>query len=167
MRVKPPKQKPCRYSGVTLLELIVFMVVISVALGAMLSAYQYSVSQSVTPAVRQQMMELAQSRLDDVMARRFDENTPIGGVPACDGSVGAPSCSATLGSDGVEAVADDVDDYHNVTITPLSGYSVTTTVVEAGTAIGLSANDRAKRVQVSVSGPNGLDFSLSAYRANF
>ena len=90
---------PLYQSGVSLLELIVFIVVVSIALGALFSVFNHSMVNSVDPIVRVRAMECAQAKLDEIMARKFDENTPSGGVPACGrAETGASGCSG-IGAD--------------------------------------------------------------------
>lgn len=150
-----------RQSGVTLIELIVFIVVISLTLGALLGVYRYSMVNSVDPLVRLRLLELAQSQLDIALTYRYDENTPSGGVPACGSLVpsGQPSAPACAGSGGINAL-------HGKTDSPFPGYTRSVTVVAAGADLQL-ANDQAKRVTVVVSAPNGESLTLTAYRANF
>jgi MSHA pilin protein MshD len=145
--------------GVTLIELVVFIIVISIALGAMLSVYNYSVRHSIDPLVRVRLVELAQSQLDVVLGAAYDGATPTGGVPAC-GSMTpqgpGPACSD---SGGVRA-------FHGFFDNPYTGYSRSVEVVNAGADLFL-ANDQAKRITVTVSAPNGESLVLSAYRTNF
>lgn len=152
----------CRLqSGVTLVELIVFIVVVTLALGGLLSVYRHSVVNSVDPLVRLRMLELAQSQLDIALTLGYDQNTPPGGVPACGSLVpsGQPSAPACIGSGGVSVLNNQVD-------SPFPGYTRSVTVVAAGTDLQL-ANDQAKRITVVVSAPNGESLTLTAYRTNF
>lgn len=156
-RVQPILQR-----GVTLIELMVFIVVISLALGALLSVYRYSVINSVDPVVRVRLLEAAQSQLDVVLAQPYDENTPAGGVPACgstvpEGSPPAPDCE---GGGGVSAFDGESDN-------PYSGYQREVTVEFAGTELGLANNNYAKRITVVATAPDGQSVTLSAYRTNF
>lgn len=141
--------------GFTLVELVVFIVVISIALGAMLAVYQQSVVSSVDPIKRIRMLELAQAQLDRVMALRYDEATPMGGIPACD-SVGGVACTNAI--DGL----DDVDDYDGVNDTPAPGYRREVTV----TVEPLDSTP-AKRIEVKVIASDGEELHLAAYRVNF
>ncbi len=152
---KPPQ------SGVTLIETIVFIVVISIALMALVRIFNQSVVQSVDPAIRIQSLERAQALLDEILARRFDENTPAGGVPAC-GSTGGPACAGIT----VDAAFDDVGDYHGFNQSFGTGYSAAVTVTEAGGELGL-ANYLARRITVVVNYPDGNALTLSAYKVNF
>lgn len=165
MPIKP------RYSqGFTLIETLVFIVVVSIALGSLMQVYNQSVSQSVDPIVRVRLLELAQSKLDEVVARKYDHNTPSGGIPACN-SAGGTTCTAVLGREGSESCAtpaglNDVDDFNGCTDTPYSNYTRTVTVYAAGTDLGLSSGN-AKRIEVTVTLAGGETLTLSSYRANF
>lgn len=151
-----------RQRGVTLVELIVFIVVISLALGAMLSVYRYSVVNSADPLVRVRLLEAAQSRLDRVLAQPYDAQTPPGGVPACgsnppSGTPDPPPCADSGG----------VSDFDGQSDTPYDGYSRTVNVTFAGDELGLADDSYAKRITVTVTAPNGESLTLSAYRSNF
>ncbi|WP_049723798.1 hypothetical protein [Gilvimarinus polysaccharolyticus] len=145
--------------GISLVELIVFIVVISLALGGLLGVYQFSVVNSADPVKRLRMLQYAQARLDAVMALRYDENTPAGGVPACD-SAGALPCNNTTETD-----YDDVDDYDGVTDSPdtNSTFYSRTVAVELTSLNGLPA----KLIQVTVTTTDGESLTLAGYRVNF
>lgn len=156
----PPKHS--HQGGVTLIELIVFITVIALALGALLGVYRYSVINSVDPIVRVRLLESAQSQLDVVLAQPYDANTPPGGVPACEslGPPGRPTPPPCADAGGVNAF----DGYSDV---PYDNYSRTVSVEPAGNELGL-ANDRwARRITVTVTAPGGESLTLSAYRTNF
>ncbi len=148
-------------SGITLIETIVFIVVISIALGTLLQVFNHNVVQSADPAMRIRALEQAQSLLDDILARKFDQNTPTGGVPACGSSAGLPC--AGISPDGVY---NDVGDFHGYTQAVAPGYNAVVSVTDAGSELGL-ANNHARRITVVVTTPGAAPFTLSAYRVNF
>jgi len=154
--------------GVTLVELIVFIVVISLALGALLGVYRQSLVSSVDPLVRVRLLEATQSQLDRALARRYDANTPPGGVPACGSTVppgvpAAPNCAGIDDDTGglSEFVADNASD------SPYPGYTRTVSQELAGDDLGLANDGDAKLVTVTTTAPNGESLTLSAYRTNF
>lgn len=147
--------------GFTLLEVIVFMVVVAIAMGALLAVFNKSVVNSVDPAVRIKALEKAQATLDDILARKFDENTPTGGVPACDSATGLP-CSG-ISPDGD---FDDVGDYHGYGDNSDPGFPLSVSVTLAGGDLGLAAG-QAKLITVNVTMPGGSTLTLSAYKVNF
>lgn len=157
--------------GFTLIELVVFIAVVAIALSTLLLAFNRSVTTSVDPLIKVRLLELCQSQLDEVIARKYDENTPTGGIPACGSAEdGAINC-AGIGLDSGESLADrntldDVDDFNGYSATPYSGYNVAISVALAGSELGLT-NDQAKRVTVTATAPGGDSITLSTYRVNF
>ena len=141
-----------RQQGVSLIELIVFIIVISIASTALLKTYIFSVLRSVDPLIQIRALELAQTKLDEIFALKYDENTPTGGIPAC-GSVGATTCNNS--PDGNK---NDVDDFHNIGDVPYTGYTRNVTVTTA---------NNIKLITVTVAAPMGFSVTLAAEKANF
>lgn len=141
-----------RQRGVSLIELIVFIVVVSIALAALISVYVQSASHNVDPIIQMRLLESAQSRLDEVIALKYDEETPTGGVPACNSTAGAVCTNAPDGN------MNDVDDFNDVTDNPYPNYQRVVTVI--------TANNR-KLITVNVTSPDGQTVALSAFRYNF
>jgi MSHA pilin protein MshD len=143
---------PGAQQGVSLLELVVFMVVVAIASSALFASFNYSVMHTVDPLIQVRALELAQAKLDEILALKYDANTPTGGIPACD-STGAVACNNSKDAD-----MNDVDDYDGITDTPFTGYSRSVTVVESSSL---------KLITVTVAAPNQVSITLAAYRANF
>ncbi len=154
-------QKKASQGGFTLIEVIVFIVIIAVAMGALLAVFNHSVVNSVDPAVRVKALEKGQALLDEILARKFDENTPTGGVPACDSSAGQPCLGISPDGD-----FEDVGDYQGYADISDPKFPISVSVVNAGADLGLSAN-RARLIVVSVGMPGGSTLRLSAYKVNF
>lgn len=150
-----------RARGVTLIETLVFIVVVSIALVAVLRVFGAGVSNSVDPVVRARALTLAQAQLDEILARKFDENTPTGGVPACDILAGAVCAGIAPDSD-----YDDVGDFHNYVDNSHANYSISVSVQTAGVDLGLAAN-QARLITVNVGMPGGDTLTLAAYKVNF
>jgi MSHA pilin protein MshD len=143
--------------GFTLIELIVFMVVVSVALGGVLMVVSYTAQHSVDPMLQHQAAAIAESYLEEVLLKPFSDPDGADGETA-------------------RSLLDDVDDYNGwhdsgardqngTAISGLEDYTVAVTVV--GTALnGIGAGD-CKKVTVVVSHPSGVSLSLSAYRTNY
>jgi len=148
-------------SGFTLLEVIVFIVVISIALGALLAVFNHSVIRTVDPAVRIKALEKGQALMDEILARKFADNTPTGGTPACD-SAGGNACVA-ISPDGD---FDDVGDYNGYADNSDARFPVSVSVVEAGADLGLPASG-ARRITISVAMPDGKILRLTSYKVNF
>ena len=147
--------------GVTLIEVIVFIVVINLAFVAVMQIYGQAVVNTVDPIVRVRATELAKAALDDVLARRFDENTPSGGIPAC-GSAQGEACVGITADAGY----DDVGDFNGYTDNSDANYPISITVTEAGGDLGLAAS-MARKITVIVGMPDGNQVALAAYKANY
>lgn len=171
------KSTQCREKqhGVTLVELVISIVIISIAMVAMMNSFSLSMSHSADPLWRTKTLKLGQLYLDEILAKKYDELTPIGGLPF----VSSPSC-ASLGPDGSETRAsyDDVDDYHGITdVAPSSlttaldstyaNYRISITVACDGGDVNASGGTHAKIITVVVTPPDQSSISFAAYKGNF
>ncbi len=127
---------------------------------------------------------LAQSYVEEIKARRYDEAAPVGGVPPCAPAALPPAapCSA-VGADGeTRSQFDDVDDYHGLDEqppmdaegNPRSEYAryrvqVSVAYVDAGqiAALGLDDATDAKLITVDVTPPGEAVMSFRLLRANY
>lgn len=179
--------QPSMQSGVTLVEMVITIVLVSIALVGVISAFSGSMSRSADPLWRNKSLKLAQLYLDEILAKPYDEQTLVGGgYPiGFTYTTGAFGCSdAALGTDGEGSRADydDVDDFDDISDTPpqnvlgtldasaYAGYQVSVQVSCDGTTVGASgtnANAQAKRITVTVTPPNGQSMAFTAYRGNF
>ncbi len=160
-----------RQSGATLVELVITIVIISVAIAGVVGAFALIAGRSADPLNQTRAVELAQLYMDEILTQRYDDNTPQGGTPPYDGP-----CNIGPESGETRATFDDVDDYHNLTDTPpaslqgtlagYSGFSVAVTVTCAGGQVDLPS-EGAKRVELTITAPGDQNFVFAAYRANF
>lgn len=117
---------PLSQKGISLIELVIFIVILSVALTGITLIYINTTRYSADPMVRIRSIELAQSTLEEILLKAYDDNTPVGGgcvhFPAnsrC--PVGAPpnpdAATETFGlvaeAGEARATFNDVDDYNN------------------------------------------------------
>lgn len=106
-----------RQTGITMVELILTIVIISVALVGISAAMTAGSSRSSDITLQLRTVALAQAYLDEILGKRFDENTRNRGIPPCR-PLSSRLCTAegSFGSDGGEtrATFDDVDDYHGL-----------------------------------------------------
>jgi MSHA pilin protein MshD len=108
------RPSPGRQKGVTLIELIAVIVILGVALIGVTAAVSSAVSRSSDVLLETRALALAQSYLDEILSRRFDEHSAPRGIPPC-----RTNCTdeVDFGPDGGEsdrADYDDVDDYHGL-----------------------------------------------------
>ncbi|MCM0610898.1 prepilin-type N-terminal cleavage/methylation domain-containing protein [Marinobacter sediminum] len=157
--------------GATLVELVITIVIISIAIAGVVGAFALISGRSADPLNETRAVALAQLYMDEILTRKYDEQTPQGGVPRYSGG-----CS--IGADGSEdrASFDDVDDYDGLndsppasalaSLTGYTGFSVAVTVTCSGGDVGLPVS-QAKRIDLLISAPDNRSFVFSAYRANF
>jgi len=173
------KKNKCSQKGVTLIELVICIVILSISMVAVMKSFSVSIGHSADPMWRNKTLKLAQLYLDEILAQKYDDATPIGGSPP----VSTPVCTG-LGSESgeVRETYDDVDDYHGLTFngptTPplgISGdlddsydnYSVSITVECDGSEVSASGNIHAKKIMVVVTSPGQDPMTFAAYKANY
>ena len=157
-------QNPLAEAGVSLVELVVFIIVVSIALLALISVFNQSMVNSADPLIRVRALECAQAKLDEVTSRKFDENSPTGGIPACGSAeTGAVACAGIVADAGF----DDIGDYNGQSF--LDGdCNVSVSVVGEGTDLGLADDaDLVRLITVTSTAPNGDTVVLSTYHTNF
>ena len=190
-RQTPRHHAPRRQSaGFTLVELVIGITIMAIALLVMTGVLFPQAQRSTDPWFQVRSAELAQSFMNEILARSFDENSPRSGESyRCDDGGAGPACT-NLGVCGgatpwIEEGAsrelyDDVDDFHCFTatgdaITNISNqqlvgvyqsFTVSVDVQYAGTDLGLTARE-AKRITVTVTPPRGPDVQYASYRTNY
>ena len=172
---------PVSESGFSLVETILTIVIISISLVVLVSAWGQSAKHSGDPFWHAKAAYLGQAYIEEILTKRFDENTPVGGQPACTNS----TCSVTLGvdklADGItdetRDLFDDVDDYDGLNETPsenalgvirpeYNNYQVIVNVSYAGAELGRPVKT-IKRINVSVIPPGESTQLFVVYRGNY
>lgn len=102
------KQRARCQSGFSLIEIVVGIVVSAIALTFLSTLFFSNAGRSVEPLLQVRAAEFGQALMDEILSKAFDENTPVGGVPAC------TTCSSPSNFDDGEAreAFDDVDDFN-------------------------------------------------------
>jgi MSHA pilin protein MshD len=141
-------------SGVTLVELILSMVIISIALVGIFSVINLTVSHSADPVLQHQAIAIAEAYLEEIQLQSYAD----------------PNSSNT---GETRASFDNVDDYNGLndvgarnqqsySLSKLSAYTVTVAVVDQA-VVGLPA----KKISVTVIDPNASSLTLVGYRFNY
>lgn len=103
-----------RQCGITLVEMVVTIVILGIALTGITMAINQGLSRSADTLPQTRGVALAQSYLDEILGKRFDERSSPRGIPPCRNNCTA---EAGFGPDGGETDRsgfDDVDDYHDL-----------------------------------------------------
>ena len=111
-------------SGLSLIEAIIFILIISIGLTGIISVYLYTTRHSADSMLSLKTVELSQSLMDEILSKGYDENTPVGG--GCVEGYANTNCGSgtnaqalVVGNFGTNpgetrSRFDDVDDYHNL-----------------------------------------------------
>lgn len=170
--------------GLSLLELVVFIVVLGVAFAGMLVIYNQLTRASVDPLVRKQALALASSMLEEIQLRAFTFCDP--GDAAVHTATAPGDCTTpeAIGVEGGETrvTFDNVSDYHGLqmgsgtadpittaggtTVDGTADYFVAVTVAQAalapiGAAESLLVTVTARHV------PSGATVALQGYRTRY
>lgn len=167
--------------GFSLVELLVFIVVVGVAVTGVLAVYGRTARSSADPVVHKQALAIAESLLEEALSKPYtycdpdDANADTATSPAGCATLAealGPEAGETRGAGAVPF--DNVNDYHglvlagisDVTSTAVPGlntYNATVQVAAAGAFNGIPAGETL-RVTVNVTGPGNLGIRLEGYR---
>lgn len=139
----------------TLIELIMFMVIVSVGLAGVLTALNVSVKGSADPLQPKQALTIAEGMMEEVLLRNY--SNPADGYTPTDCAVATPT-------DCDRSRFDDIGDYAGFHVAPVAGYALVVGVAaENTTDLGVAA----RRITVTVTQPDAQTLALSGYRANY
>lgn len=103
-----------RQRGITLIELIVFIVIVSVGLAGILSVLNLTTRHSADPMIRKQMLAIAEGLLDEVAAQPFTWCDPDDPAAATATSAAACATPEAIGTEGGETRGGAVTPFDNV-----------------------------------------------------
>lgn len=165
-------------AGFTLIETVIVIVLVGVMMAGMAALFISNVEHSHRPYLRQKSLAVANAYMEEIVRKRWDENTPIGGGCVNSGASCAtgPAASGIGTEEASRPDFDDVDDYHGLNQSPpqdasgtnlpeFDGFTVTVAVTQ-GAWNGIASAD-VKQVTVSVTSPNTESIALTAYRVNY
>jgi MSHA pilin protein MshD len=156
---RAPRRSGCatshRARGLSLVELIVAISIVAIGVTAVLGAHAAIATRSADAMVRQQAVAIAESYLEEILLKPFADPDGVEGETARSGW-------------------DDVDDYNGLDdngirdqngtpIAALSAYRATVTVQSTSALTGI-ASTAARRVDVTVTGPQNVRVTLTGYR---
>jgi len=144
--------------GVTLVELIVSIVIISVALSGVLLVMNYTTSHSADPMIEYQAVAIGEAYLEEILLQSYND-------PGGDAEAGRSDF-------------DDVGDYNNLTdvgardqngqaIVGLESYTVSVAVADLPAFGPAGQTVPARRVTVTVQHNSGVNLSLTGVRTAY
>ncbi|RZL40352.1 MAG: type II secretion system protein [Rubrivivax sp.] len=168
---------PRRAHGLTLIELLMFIVVVGIALAAMLRVFVAATAASADPMIVRQQFAIAESLLREVqlMPITWCDPDDANVETATAAVVSATGCAATVEAVGPESgetrygptnYFDNVNDYAgfsmsgirdlaNSAVSGLSGYSASVAVAPATLDTLTAGSGDALKITVTVLSPNG------------
>jgi MSHA pilin protein MshD len=164
--------RPDRARGTTLVEVIIFILIVSVAVTAVLNALSVAVRASSDPLIQRQTLAIAASLIQEIDNQPYAQKDPYNpGGP--DDAIGPEAGETRAGS---PLPFDNPNDY--------SGYTETGIVAPDGTSVAglgsyaasVTATQQAMGnvpasdgllVVVTATGPDGQPVTLTAFRARY
>jgi MSHA pilin protein MshD len=173
-----------RERGLSLIEVVVFIVVLGIGLAGMAILYNQLTLSSVDPMVRKQAVAIANSLMEEVQLQPFtlcDPDDPAvftAPIPPCTapealGAEAGESRYAATRYDNVNdyngfKMAGSIQDISNNTIAELNGYSAQIVVAPAGGDFPAAVPAaEALRITVTVTGPANVSVVLDGYRLRY
>lgn len=177
-----------RQQGISLIELIMFIVIVSVGIAGILSVMNLTTKASADPLIRKQALAIAESLLEEIALQPFTYCDP-------DDSLASTALSATVGVTGCTSAAsiqtippqpgegryaapqfDNVGDYHgfamtgirdigNNAIAGLGAYTASVVIAQVGASFALAADDVLQIDARVVSGDT--DITVTGYRFRY
>ena len=178
-----------RARGLSLIEVVIFIVVVGIGLVATFALYSNLNRGSVDPLVRKQALAIASSLLEEIELRGFTFCDPDDPSVYSANSDADCATKETLGPEGETRYAaprfDNVNDYagfadmagggildirgNPISATNLNGYSVSVAV--ANVAVGelpqVADTNDALVITVTARGPTGVGVTLKGYRLRY
>ena len=178
-------------AGLSLVELIMFIIIVSVGVAGILTVFNLTVQKSADPQVRKQMLAIAESLLEEITLKPFtycDPDDPQAGS-AQSAAVGVNGCTAVAAIEnigpettapygpetrlGATTAFDNVNDYDGLALSPYSdingntiiGYAAAVSVSQQQLEASIPAGES---LRITVTVTHGSDsLSLSGYRLRY
>lgn len=151
----------------TLIELVIALVVLSIAGAALLNVYAYLAQRNADPLLSYQATAIAEAYLEEILGKSFTD-------PSDDPATGSACPTANAAG---RASYDNVCDYRSLpdtvvrdqtgtALSGLEGYAVTVAVTSGTSWQGIAGAD-VVRVDVVVTDPSGRQVQLAGYRTRY
>lgn len=150
-----------RHYGFTLIEMVIAIVIVSVGLAGVLTAFNWTVKSSGDPLIHKQMLAVAEEMMEEILLKPY---AGAGTITGCDRHLAeGVSDYATYTNQPVCDIDGNGSGGPGTSVAGLSGYTVSVSVVVA--TLGAPAV-AAKKVTVSVT-YGGETLSLVGWRTDY
>lgn len=150
--------------GISLVELIMFIVIVSVALTGILLVMNQVTRNSADPLIHKQAMAIAESLLEEIELQDF--NTASGATNTVTQANRASEYHIVQNYDGFTTAGNGIYSASGVAaIAGLAGYNASVSVTDA--ALGNIAAGSAVLITVTVSNAQGNIVNISGYRTAY
>jgi len=195
LRLQTSNLRLRKSAGLSLVELIVFIVIVGAAVAGVLGALNVSTRASADPVIQKQALAVAEAVLEEVqlMPLTYCDPDDPQAATALSAAVGATGCTAAASVEnpgaeasppygpetrlGVTTPYDNVNDYNGFSmgpgITDISGAAITglgaytATVSVANQALGAIPASDSLLITVTVTGPGNTIATLHGYRVRY
>lgn len=176
--------RPVLQRGITLIEQIVFIVIVSVGVIGLVSVMNPAIRASADPMLTKQLVAIAESLLNEVLHQPFTWCDPDDAAATTaqsyadcanpQNAFGATPAGETRYAAGADPAFDNVADYHGPMATiddpsginAMAGYSANIVIARVGNAMGLADDTAALSVTVTVT--RGAEtFTLTGLRFRY
>ena len=148
--------------GISLIELILFIVIVSAALAGLLMVMNVNTKSSVDPLIRKQASAIAESLLEEIELQDF--SNPTGGFIGTATQANRASFDDIFDYDGFATTGIFPADGSATGVAGLAGYNVIATVT---TIAWVTVATDAAEIVVTVTDPRGESIQAVGYRVNY
>jgi MSHA pilin protein MshD len=173
-----------RSRGISLVELVMFIVIVGAAIAGVLPVFMQTTASSTDPMIRRQTLAIAESVMDEVMLMPFTFCDPDDdNVETATSGAGCAASAEPMGAEAGEnrystPQFDNVNDYNgfsmsgikditNTAVSGLTNYSVSVAVAAAALGSITAGSGDALRITVTVTGPSNTTIVLDGYRSRY
>lgn len=151
--------------GISLVELLIFIIVVGTAVAGVLSVMNLTTQKSVDPMMRKQAIAIAEGMLEEALLHDF--SPPAGGFSGAATPANRPLFDDVGDYNGY--ASSGVYDLTGTALPLLAGYGVSVEVADEamGPAGAQVPVGESKRVTVTVTAPNNETVKISGYRTHY
>jgi MSHA pilin protein MshD len=168
--------------GLSMIELLMFISIVSIALAALLRVFVQATSASADPMLKRQALAIAESLLEEVQLMPYTFcDSEDSQVETATSPAGCNGAAEAIGPETGESRStlpsfDHVNDYHGLAMTGISdltgsavsglaGYNASVTVATAALNSLTAGSGDALKISVTVTGPGATSVTLMGYRS--